>query len=431
MPPYSPPTQLQLSRRQELGTMIEQLHGTRTTMCRMKAEFEELGQRSNLPLPPELIGMIFDFYVHLYRQLPEKLLLVCRTWHVLALSQPTLWTNIDPQCQFKLHIIQPWAGTFLQSRIARSNPVPLKVDFRSLWFDMTPKVVAKVAAIPTFRARIQELVISHAEDLNYLVGHQPLLRSLTVSGNDPLILERLAASPRRFKLAEKSITTLCLDSTPRQQIWPDSLLQRLKTIEISLNHDPRVTHEHWNLIKKSTSLHTLHIFPSWRTAPVLSHPSVQCLSIYYFDANQSRGLEEVRLPRLQDLVINTSIPKPLTKLKLVETPVLTLRLICRPWFNGEIDPVVDISWVDGVVCLLRSTSSLNRMEISAPSSLVSGVLGAFEKDRNLCSELCAFVVDGPTGIAAVRGDERRNIEAKFDELRGKAGTIMDKRQSGM
>ena len=75
--------------------MIRKLQGTRAIVRHMKAEFEELGQRRNLPLPPELIGMIFDFYVHLYRQLPEKLLLVCRTWHVLALSQPTLWTNLD------------------------------------------------------------------------------------------------------------------------------------------------------------------------------------------------------------------------------------------------------------------------------------------------------------------------------------------------
>ena len=409
--------------------MIEQLQGTRSTVCRMKTEFEELGQRSNLPLPPELIGMIFDFYVHLYRQLPEKLLLVCRTWHVLALSQPTLWTNLDPLAQFELPIVQPWAGTFLQSRIARSNPVPLRVNFRHLWLDMTPKVVEKVAAIPTFRLRIQELVISRAEDLRYLVGHQPLLKSLTFSGNDPLILEQLAASPRRFKLAEKNITTLRLDSSPRPRIWPDSLLQRLQTIEVTLNHDSRVVHEHWDIIQKSTSLHTLHIFPSWRTAPALSHPSVQCLSICYFDANQSCSLEEVRLPRLRELIINTSVPKPLTKLKLVETPVLTLRLICRPrWSYGDIDPAVNISWVDSVVCLLRSTSLLKRMEISAPSGLVSGVLGAFEKDRSLCSELSAFIVDGPTGIGAVKGDDKRNLEAKFDELRGKVANFMDKRQ---
>ena len=429
MPPYSPPTNLQLSRRKELNTMIGQLQGTRAIIRHLKAEFEELGQRSNLPLPPELIGMIFDFYVHLYRQLPEKLLLVCRTWHVLALSQPTLWTNLDLLAQFELFTVQPWAGTFLQSRIARSNPAPLKVNFRNLWLDMTPRAARKIAAIPTFRPRIQELVISRTEDLHYLVGDQPLLQSLTVSGNDPLMLEQLSASPKRFKLAEKKITTLRLDSSPGPRIWPDSLLQRLRTIEVTLNHDPRVLHEHWTIIQKSTSLHTLHIIPCWETAPALSHPSVQCLSIFYFHPSQSCSLEEVRLPRLQDLIIDTSAPKPLTMLKLIETPVLTLRLICRPrWSYGDIDPVVDISWVDSVICLLRSTSLLKRMEISAPSGLVSGVLEVFEKEGNLCSELSAFIVDGPTGTGAVKGDEKRNLEAKFDELRGRVATFMDKRQ---
>ena len=82
------------------------------------------------PLPPELMGMIFNFYDHLYEQLPERLLHVCRASHVLALSQPTLWTNLDPLDQFGHRIVRPWAGTYLQSRIARSNPAPLKVDFR-------------------------------------------------------------------------------------------------------------------------------------------------------------------------------------------------------------------------------------------------------------------------------------------------------------
>jgi len=433
MPPYSPPTQLQLSHRQGLSTMIEQLHGTRATVRRLKVEFEELGQRSNLPLPPELMGMIFDFYVHLYRQLPEKLLFVCRTWHVLALSQPTLWTNLDPLAQFEFLTIRPWAGTFLQSRIARSKPAPLKVNFKSLWLDMTPRVVRKVAAIPTFRSRIQELVISRADDLNYLVGDQPLLKSLTFSGKDPLILDQLVAGPKRFKLAEKKITTLRLDSSTRPRIWPDSLpdslLHRLQTIEVTLGHDPQVLHEHWTIIQKSTSLHTLRIVPSRRTAPALSHPSVQCLSIFYVGADQSCSLEELRLPHLQELIINTSVPKPLTKLRLVETPVLSLRLICRPrWSYGDIDPAVDISWVDSVICFLHSTSLLKRMEISAPSGLVAAVLDAFDKDRNLCSELNAFIVDGPTGIGAVKGDNKRNLEARFDELRGKVAVLMDKRQ---
>ena len=78
------------------------------------AQKAELARRKSLPLPPELIGECFAFYVHLYRQLPEKLLLVCRTWHVLAI----LWTNLDPLEQFSFVIAI--VGKYLSSISHRS-----------------------------------------------------------------------------------------------------------------------------------------------------------------------------------------------------------------------------------------------------------------------------------------------------------------------
>src|SRR5258707_4028386 len=101
--------------------------------------------------------MIFDLYVHLYNQLPERLLLVCRTWHVLALSQPTLWTNLDPLGPFGLITVRPWAGTFIHSRIVHSKPAPLKVDFTRLSWDVPLQVVEQIAAIRTLSSRIQDL----------------------------------------------------------------------------------------------------------------------------------------------------------------------------------------------------------------------------------------------------------------------------------
>lgn len=431
MPPYSQPTQLQLSRRQELTAKIKRLDGTREAVRRMKAELEVLEQRSTLPLPPELMGMIFDFYVHFHKQLPEELLLVCRSWHVLALSQPTLWTNLDPRGQFQLPIVQPWAGTFLQSRIDRSKPVPLKVDFTSLSLDMPPEVVRKVAAIPTLRYRIQELVISRADDLHYLIGDQPMLRSLTIKGSDPL--EQLIARAEEFNLPEKNLTTLRLDTLPKLPTLPDSLLQRLQTLEVALTHEHQVHHKYWAIIQRSTTIHTLHITLSCGSPPSLSHPTVQHLSIFSWNIGEIQALEELRLPRLQDLTIHALNPKPLMHLKFVETPVLSLRLIlCQSrWSYGNIDPAVGSPWIDGVVCLLRSTPRLKKFEISAPSGLVSGVLEILEKDGNMCSELKVFIINGPTGTGTVKGDDKRNIEAKFDQLRDKVATLMDQRQSNI
>ena len=400
----------------------------------MKAKLEVLAQRRNLPLPPELMGMIFDFYVHLYGQLPEKLLLICRTWYVLALSQPTLWTNLDPLDQFGHHIVRPWAGTFLQSRIARSNPAPLKVDFSKLSWDMIPEVVQKVATIATFRPRIQELVISRAIDMSYLVGPQPLLKSLTISGNYPNPLERIIATPTKYKLDEKRLTTLRLYSPPKPPAWPNSLLQRLQTLDLNLNGDPLLLNEYWTVIQKSCTLRTLHITASCGSAPALCHPSVRHLSIVYpefWNINQTYCLEEVRMPRLQDITIETSGPKPLTQLQLIEAPVLSLRLICRPrrmYWNAYL--AFETSWIDGIVHILRSTFRLKTMEISAPSSVVLGLPEVFENDRGLCMELDSFVVNEPTEIGT-EGDNKGNLAAKFDQLRDKVAALMAKRQNSI
>jgi hypothetical protein len=392
----------------------------------------EVLQRRTLPLPHELMGIIFDFYVHHCRQLPETLLLVCRIWHVLALSQPTLWTNLNPLGQFDLEVVRPWAGTFLQSRIARSNPAPLMVDFTSFSWDMTPTAVQKVASIPTFLPRIQELVISRAVDNSYLVGPQPLLKSLTVRYPRPL--QEVFASPKKFMLAEKKLTTLRLHTPPKPPVWPDSFLQQLHTLEVRLTGVNLDIHEYWTLIHKSTALRTIHIIESSGVAPALSHPSVQHLSILYpeyYDINQTYCLEEVRMPRLQELIIETSTPKPLTHLKLIGALILSLRLICKPRrvkFNTG--GAVEIPWVDAIVHLLRSTSRLKRMEISASSGLVSDLSEAFEKDGSLCPELDSFVVDELTG-SWIEGDGKRNTAPTFEESRGKVAAFMEKRQSRM
>ncbi len=426
MPPYSPPTPWELSYRQEISSKIERLQGTRTAVRRMKAELENLVQRRTLPLPPELMGIIFNFYVHHCGHLPEKLLLVCRTWHVLALSQSTLWTNLDPLGQFDLRIVRPWAGTFIQSRIARSNPAPLKVDFTSLSWDMTPTAVRKIASTPTFRPRIQELAISRPVDDNYLVGPQPLLNSLTIRSNYPRPLAQVFASPRKFMLNEKKLTMLCLHTPPKPPVWPDSFLQQLHTLEVRLTGNPGDTHEYWALIQKSPTLRAIHIIQSYGIAPALSHPSVQHLSIVYpeyWDINQIYSLDEVRMPRLQELIIDTMAPKPLTQLKLIGAPVLSFRLTCTPRrLYGNTGGAVDIPWVDAIVHLLRLMSRLKRMEISATSSLVSDLVEAFEKDRSLCPELDSFVVDESTGSS---------LEGDAEQLRGKVAAFMEKRQSNM
>jgi hypothetical protein len=76
-------------------------------------------------------------------------LLVCRAWHVLALSQPTLWTNLD------LVRSRGWpaVGGCIPSISHRSTKL---CSLEGRLHEVV--VVEKVAAILTFQPRIQELV---------------------------------------------------------------------------------------------------------------------------------------------------------------------------------------------------------------------------------------------------------------------------------
>ena len=404
------------------------MQGTRTTLRRMKAELQELAQGRSLLLPPELMGVIFGYYVHLYGQLPETLLLVCRTWYVLALCQHTLWTNLDPLNQFGLGTMKPWAGTFIQSRIARSNPVPLNVDFsRISTIDMTPKVTMRIAGTRTLRSRVRNLVIARSSDTAFLLGDQPLLNTLTIQGGYPHPLDQVISNPKKYKLAEKSLTTLRFKCSPKLEAWPEALLQRLHTLEVTLTGDPRILQECWTMVQKSTTLHSLHIAGSYGCSAPLSHPSVQRLSVVYpsyFNSNHVYSLEDVRMPRLRSLTIEAWDPKALMQLKLIDTPVLSLRLACQRVY-GEPDDLIEELWVDAIVPLLRSLPRLEEVELLAPSSLIKRIIGTLEKGPSLCAELRTFTVT----VAAKRPGDGEDVTSK--ELDGIAAAVISQRLQGL
>ena len=116
--------------------MIENLQGRRGTITRLKAELRLLTARRSLPIPYELLELIFQYFVHLHGQLPERLLLVCRTFYVVTINCRALWTDLDPVGRSTVHHLPRWAGTFIQSRVARFEPIPLTVDFTIELFDL-------------------------------------------------------------------------------------------------------------------------------------------------------------------------------------------------------------------------------------------------------------------------------------------------------
>jgi hypothetical protein len=154
--------------------MIEDLQGRRGAITKLKAELRRLTARRSLPIPHELLELIFQYFVHSYGQLPETLLLVCRTFYVVAINCRALWTDLNPVSLSNVCGLPRWAGTFIQSRVARSNPAPLDIDFTNLSpLDRIGGFAKKVAGIPTRLQRCRSVVISCSNELHFFQGSNP------------------------------------------------------------------------------------------------------------------------------------------------------------------------------------------------------------------------------------------------------------------
>lgn len=101
----------------------------------------------------------------------------------------------------------------------------------------------------------------------------------------------------------------------------------------------------------------------------------------------------MRVPRLREVAIEVWGPKALMQLKLIDPPILSLRLACQR-VHGDPDSLIEELWADAVVLLYRSVLRLEEMELLASSSLIVRVIGTLEKEPSLCAELRATTVYG-------------------------------------
>jgi len=129
------------------------------------------------------------------------------------------------------------------------------------------------------------------------------------------------------------------------------------------------------------------------------------------------------MPRLRDVTLEAWDPKALMQLKLIDTPVLSLRLACQPR-HGEPDDLIKELWVDGIVPLLRSVPRLEAVELLAPSSLILMIIGILEKEPNLCTELREFTV---TAAAKGPGVGVSAKDATSEELKCMAAAVVSQR----
>ena len=381
-------------RRKEVRRMIENLQSRRGEIRKLKGELHMLEARRSLPLPHELLELIFQYFVHSCYQLPEILLLVCRTFHVVAINCRALWTGLDPPCQATSYTLPPWTGTFIQSRVARSNPALLDIDFSNI--DMEDGLAKKIAGIPTLLQRCRSVVF-RASELHFFQGFQPHLESLT--------LEYSYLRSSQCKLWEISVgehpnlRSLKLRTSPKHQNWPDQLLRQLTHLEIMTPLMKGINPScHHTLLPIAVRLQSLTLMVAFGVPQPVIHQSLQTLVLVYRIPWMVEGtytLGEIVCPELRQLEIQTPFIELLSSIHLHHTQKLsTLRLVCRQRVTNDEkeDLRLDEEWSDYIVELLRSTRTIEHLELELGTKIVSRLVERLEVDPTLCPNLVSLRV---------------------------------------
>ena len=376
--------------------MTEDLQGRREAIT---AELWLLTARRSLPIPHELLETIFQYSVHSHGLLPEKLLLVCRTFYVVAINCRALWTDLNPVRQSTAHRLPPWAGTFIQSRVARSNPSPLDIDFTDV--QMTDEFAKKVAGIPTLLQRCRNIVITRRNELQFFQGSQPLLENLTLemdySGYYSWHSKPWGSNPWGSKGEYPNLRSLKLRTSAGKGDWPEHLFWHLTQLEIEMsliqgNHPPY----HNGILSVATQLRSLTLMADYGPYQPVIHKSLQTLVLVYRMPRMVGGpntLGEIVCPELRRLEIQARFCELLSSIHLRYTHRLSdLCLVCRQdvEYGEEEALLLNKKWSGSIVELLKSIGTVKHLELESRIEVVSGVVEKIEADPTLCPDLVSL-----------------------------------------
>ena len=413
--------------------MIEDLQGRRGTITRLKAELRLLTARRSLPIPHELLELIFQYFVHSHGQFPEKLLLVCRTFYVVTINCRALWTDLDPIGQSTVHHLPRWAGTFIQSRVARSNPIPLAVDFTNFpTLEMTDEFAKKVASIPTLLQRCRSVVISRASELQFFQGFQPLLESLNME-------IRYVGHHSQYRPWESvgecpNLRSLTLRTSNGSENWPDHLFQQLTHLEIRMPLQKGINRSyHHAILPLTVRLRSLILMVDFGVPQPVIHKSLQTLVLVYripWMVEITNTLGEIVCPELRRLEIRAPFSELLSSIRLRHTRRLSdLCLVCRQGvtYTEEEALFLNEQWSDSIVELLRSIGTIKHLKVESGIEVVSVLVEKLEVDSTLCPGLVSLHAE-PVSSARASKRERSlllklesRVSERYQQLRRDEG----------
>jgi hypothetical protein len=373
--------------------MIENLQGRRGAITNLKAELRLLTARRSLPIPHELLELIFQYSVH---SLPEKLLLVCRTFYLVAINCHALWTDLDPVGQSVMYNLPRWAGTFIQSRVARSNPIPLDLDLTNVrtWY-MKDEFAKKVAGIPTLLQRCRSVVISRASEPQFFQGSQPLLESLTLE----IVYSGLNSQYRPWENVGEcpNLRSLKLRTPLGIEKWPKHLFQQLTQLENQMpsGYEHNSLYHHV-ILPVAMRLQSLTLTIDLGVPQPVVHQSLQTLVLAYrmpWAMGITNTLGEIVCPELRRLEIQAAFWQLPSSIHLRHTQNLSdLYLDCGPRITYcEAEALcLNEKWSDSIVELLRSIGSVKHLQLKSGIGVVSELVAKIEADPTLCPELVSL-----------------------------------------
>lgn len=396
-------------------------------------------------LPSDILYEIFGHFVYGYRQMPEKLLLVCREWYLHAML-PRLWVEIPPLVSSS-GLPLSCTGTYIQTRVARSDPLPIDLDFT--WLADSPNRIAalkQISEISGLLPRCRSVVIDCSATWVLVQGFQPLLQKITMGA-------------RWDRLDWRLNSTVTSDHTPAlrhlniiyalPKNWNRAVMAQLEVLSITVGWHACDLEEACEFILLAPNIRTLQLrihigfsFGIWLAhalpIPIICQHLTRLILIYREEplGRPCHPFKHLDLPNLTHLEVDILRPRLLAGMfTAVQGKLHTFTI--RSWTEHNLEHLSMDSSV--LIAYLRSVPQLARLEMCTTMYTAYDVMLTIEKDLTFLPRLreCLFEYpsvfdedsdseDGQGGMREPTSFIRpipRDLEEFQDKLRARLQTI--------
>ncbi|KAG8820450.1 hypothetical protein FRC17_010148 [Serendipita sp. 399] len=312
-------------------------------------QLNELPPSSSAPpilrLPSEVLGYIFESFVHREHQSPWQLTFVCRQWRETALGTPRLWTKIlivNRVSHGPIKFVIPgkrvvsWApdsfqvcvnSTELESALLRSGNALLEIRVESNDLDtgamstMWPKVFGKPVSDRLEKVRLD---MQHGKEPVglYLQSDYPSLVSIDLdvpSRWGHALLRRLLKVAKQAKFLRAPISNdldlsifswnqlLSFEDTDTERSLSDFFLNQF--LSFGATNSAMSPHMFNQLCRELCNVHTLRGVPiNWPndSTPSITFGSLSALQLYANSSQYLSLLRRLSLPCLNELIVTIS-----------------------------------------------------------------------------------------------------------------------------